>query len=169
MKYFKYVFLTLLVALSMVSCNSEDLDYDIEYTAIHPLGGQYVVTLTRNGKEIDMAYCTIANTVSNDPDKCWIRIGGVADGDSLHINGKLSCDIESLTFSGAQIKNLAGNITSSSETFTLTNGKLELKGIKAPSGTMADKISFTYTTTKDLGATYTVVGWRYTGWPEDDF
>lgn len=168
MKYFKYAFLTLLVTLSMMSCNSEDLDYDIEYTAIHPLGGQYVVTVNRNGKEIGMTYFTIANTVSNDPDKCWVRIGGVADGDSLHINGKLSCDVSALSFSGSQIENLAGNVTSSSETFTLTDGKLVLKGIEAPSGTVADKISFAYTTTKDPGATYTIVGWRYTGWPEDD-
>ena len=25
----------------LTACNSEDLSYDIEYTPIHPLGGQY--------------------------------------------------------------------------------------------------------------------------------
>ena len=56
---------------------------------------------------------------------------------------------------------------SSDETFTLTDGLIELNGITAPSGTITDRISFTYTTTIDPGATYTVEGYRYTGWAED--
>lgn len=111
MKHLKYVILMLLASCSLVACNSEDMDYDIDYTAIHPLGGQYIVTVSKDGADMGMMYCTIANTVSNDVDKCWVRVGSV---------------------------------------------------------TVADKISFTYTTSKDPGATYSVVGWRYTGWPEDD-
>lgn len=168
MKHLKYIFLMLLASLSLVSCNSEDFDYDIEYTPIHPLGGQYVVTVSKDGTEVGMMYCTIANTASNDTDKCWVRVGSVTTASAFNINGKISCDVPALSFSGSNIENLAGNVVSSTETFTLTDGKLELKGITAPSGTIADKISFTYTTSKDPGATYSVVGWRYTGWPEDD-
>ena len=72
-----------------------------------------------------------------------------------------------LSFSGADVMKLAGNVASSEETFTVDDGKLELNGATAPSGTIADKISFTYTTTVDPGATYTVEGYRYTGWTED--
>lgn len=169
MKHLKYIFLMLLASLSLMSCNSEDLDYDIEYTPIHPLGGQYVVTVSKDGTEVGMMYCTIANTVSNDTDKCWVRVGSVTAANVFNINGKISCDVPALSFSGSNIENLAGNVASSTETFTLTDGKLELKGVTAPSGTIADKISFTYTTSKDPGATYSVVGWRYTGWPEDDY
>ncbi len=68
---------------------------------------------------------------------------------------------------GTDIENLAGNVVSSDETFTLTDGLIELNGITAPSGTITDRISFTYTTTIDPGATYTVEGYRYTGWAED--
>lgn len=93
----------------------------------------------------------------------------VTEADVYNINGKISCDVKTLSFSGSNIENLAGNVASSTETFTLTDGKLELKGITAPSGTVADKISFTYTTSKDPGVTYSVVGWRYTGWSEDDY
>lgn len=168
MKHLKYIFLMLLASLSLVSCNSEDFDYDIEYTPIHPLGGQYVVTVSKDGTEVGMMYCTIANTASNDTDKCWVRVGSVTAASAFNINGKISCDVPALSFFGSNIENLAGNVVSSTETFTLTDGKLELKGITAPSGTIADKISFTYTTSKDPGATYSVVGWRYTGWPEDD-
>lgn len=160
--------LLLIAALSFTACNSEDNDYDIEYTAIHPLGGQYVVTITRDGETVVEGYrCFLANTSDNDVDKCWIRIGLYSASSVYCINGKISCDVKSLTFSGTNIENLAGNVVSSDETFTLTNGKLELNGITAPSGTVTDKISFTYTTTKDPGATYSVSGYRYTGWPED--
>lgn len=168
MRYLNYIFFMLFASLIMSSCNSEDLDYDVDHTAIHPLGGQYVVTVSRNGTELEMTYCTIVNTTSNDADKCWVRVGTVTAAGKHNINGKLSCDVKALIFSGSNIENLAGNIASSSETFTLTDGKLELNGIKAPSGTTADKISFTYTTTKDPEVTYLVEGWRYTGWPEDD-
>jgi len=166
-KYLSSFILFLVAALTFTACNSEDNDYDIEYTAIHPLGGQYVVTITRDGEKVTDTYCYLANTSANDADKCWVRIGSYNTSRTYCINGKISCDVKSLTFSGSDIENLAGNVASSTETFTLTNGKLELNGITTPSGTVTDKISFTYTTTKDPGATYTVSGYRYTGWPED--
>lgn len=167
-RYFTNFMFLMIAALTFTACNSEDNDYDIEYTAIHPLGGQYTCTITRNGETIQEGYnCYLANTSANDADKCWIRVGSYSASSTFCINGKISCDVKSLTFSGSNIENLAGNVASSTETFTLTDGKLELNGITTPSGTVTDKISFTYTTTKDPGATYTVTGWRYTGWEED--
>ena len=159
----------------LTACNSEDLSYDIEYTPIHPLGGQYTVSVSRNGAVVaEHVDCFLANTSDYDTDKCWIRIGAYnsanTPGDaakSYFINGKISCNVPELSFSGTDIMNLAGNVASSDETFTLTDGKLELNGATAPSGTVCDKISFTYTTTVDPGVTYTVEGYRYTGWTED--
>lgn len=168
MKKLTYI-LFLIATLGLAACNSEDLSYDVNHTAIHPLGGQYVVTVSRNGENPKQIYATLSNTVDNAANQCWIRIGGYTTAGMMGINGKISCEVKSLTFAGASIENLAGNVTSSKETFTVTDGKVTLKGITAPSGTVADKISFTYTTTKDPGAVYTVEGWRYTGWPEDDY
>ncbi|MEG1005587.1 MAG: lipid-binding protein [Bacteroides sp.] len=169
MKQITYICLFLLATLSLVSCNSEDRDYDIEYTAIHPLGGQYVVSIMKNGVKLIDSYCTLSNTTNNDADKCWIRIGSYTTAAAYAINGKIACDVPNLMFRATDIENLAGNVVTSTHKFTITNAKVELKGIKAPSGTIADKISFTYTTTKDPGVVYTVEGWRYTGWPEDDY
>lgn len=162
----------------LTACNSEDLSYDIEYTPIHPLGGQYTVSVSRNGAVVaEHVDCFLANTSDYDTDKCWIRIGAYNSANSANtpgdaaksyfINGKISCNVPELSFSGTDIMNLAGNVASSDETFTLTDGKLELNGATAPSGTVCDKISFTYTTTVDPGVTYTVEGYRYTGWTED--
>ena len=175
MKKFKYIYILLSCLWILTACNSEDLSYDIDYTPIHPLGGQYTVSVSRNGTVVaDGVYCFLANTSDYDVDKCWIRIGSYNSANthgntekSYFINGKISCSVPDLSFFGTDIMNLAGNVASSDETFTLTDGKLELNGITAPSGTVSDKISFTYTTTVDPGATYIVQGYRYTGWNED--
>ncbi|HAN13364.1 lipid-binding protein [Phocaeicola plebeius] len=175
MKKLRYIYMLLSCLWILTACNSEDLSYDIEYTPIHPLGGQYTVSVSRNGAVVaEHVDCFLANTSDYDKDKCWIRIGAYnstnTPGDaakSYFINGKISCSVPELSFSGADVMNLAGNVASSEETFTVDDGKLELNGATAPSGTIADKISFTYTTTVDPGATYTVEGYRYTGWTED--
>lgn len=168
MKKLTYI-LFLVATLGLAACNSEDLSYDVDHTAIHPLGGQYVVTVTRNGQNPKQIYATLSNTVDDVANQCWIRIGSYTTTTPMAINGKISCDVNSLSFSGTNVQNLAGNVTSSQEAFTVTDGKVALQGVTAPSGTVTDKISFTYTTTKDPGAVYTVEGWRYTGWPEDDY
>lgn len=168
MKQIKNLFVLLLTALAITACNSEDFDYDIEYTPIHPLGGQYTVTVSCNGTTVaDGVMCTIANTIENDKDKCWIRIGTVSADQVYCINGKISCNVSTLSFSGSDVENLAGNVASSSDRFTLTDGTIALKGTTAPSGTVADKITFSYTTSRNQGAVYTVTGYRYTGWGED--
>lgn len=167
MKLFKYLFIAMLAIVNLASCNSEDNDYDIEYTAIHPLGGQYAVTIYKDKTEVTKTYCYVANTVDNDADLCWVRLGSYTTATNWAINGKLKCDVKSLSFSGDQIENLSGNVPSSAQSFSIVNGKVELKSITAPSGTVTDKISFSYTTTKDPGVTYTVEGYRFTWWEDD--
>ena len=172
MKKFIYIF-TMLFAVVFSACNSEDLDYDIEYTPIHPIGGMYRVKIVDEaGAEVKLSssmYCFLSNTSDNATDKCWIRIGNYSTSASnaYAINGKIACDVKSLTFSGTAM-NLAGNVASSNENFTVANGKIELKGATAPSGTVCDKISFTFTRDNFPGKTYTVTGYRYTGWTETD-
>lgn len=169
MKQIKNIYLFLLAALTLMACNSEDRSYDVEYTPIHPLGGQYVVSISKNGTKVTDSYCTLSNTTNYDKEKCWIRIGSYSSTAIYAINGKIDCNVPALTFSGTGIENLAGNVVTSTQTFAIANAAVVLKGVTAPSGTLADKISFSYTTTKDPGTVYTVEGWRYTGWPEDDY
>lgn len=172
MKKFIYIF-TMLFAVVLSACNSEDFDYDIEYTPIHPIGGQYRISIVDEaGTTVKLSssiYCYLSNTSDYATDKCWIRIGNYNSGASNEwaINGKIACDVKALTFSGTAM-NLAGNVTSSDENFTINNGKIELNGATAPSGTVCDKISFTFTRDNFPGKTYTVTGYRYTGWTETD-
>ena len=76
MKKFRYIYMLLSCLWILTACNSEDLSYDIEYTPIHPLGGQYTVSVSRNGAVVaEHVDCFLANTSDYDKDKCWIRIG----------------------------------------------------------------------------------------------
>ena len=171
MKVFKYIAMSLFLTMSLVSCNTENDDFDIEYTAIHPIGGQYTVDITDETGTVVAEHqaCYLANTSDNSSIQCWIRIGNYNASAALasSINGKIGCSVADLTFSGSNVMNLAGNVTTATETFNVVGGKIELNGVEAPSGTIADKISFTYTRTNFPGKTYTVTGYRYTGWPED--
>ncbi|MDH6304478.1 hypothetical protein M2459_001211 [Parabacteroides sp. PF5-5] len=169
MKYLKYIFLLFISLLTVTSCETYG-DYDVEYTPIHPLGGQYRIHVyNAAGEEVYTNYCYIGNTSDYATDKCWIRIGAynLASSNAWAINGKISCNVDALTFSGADIMNLAGNVASSTETFTVTDGKVVLNGKTTPSGAKSDAISFTFTNSRFPGQSFKAEGYRYTGWSGD--
>jgi hypothetical protein len=168
MKQIKHLFFLLVSLVTLAACETYG-DYEIEYTPIHPLGGQYRITVYEGDQQVYRNYCYIGNTTDNDTDKCWIRIGAYnfAATNPWSINGKIDCNVAALTFQGSDIENLAGNVASSTGTFTLTDGKVVLGGVVAPSGTTADAISFTFTNSRFPGRTFRAEGYRYTGWGED--
>lgn len=176
MKFIKNI-LWVLLAFTVVSCSNED--YDIEYTNIWPMGGQYrIISLTdETGEELKSSisssnrYVYISNTVLDEADKCWVRIGSYSTGSSnfYGINGKVSCNVtnrQNMTFSGSGVENLAGNVASSSDTFSVEGVVVE-NGAKTPSTEVTESITMTFTNSKFPGKTYKVTGWKYTGWPED--
>ncbi|MDR1403118.1 MAG: hypothetical protein LBJ60_05385 [Tannerellaceae bacterium] len=169
MKQLTYIFLLFLSLLTIASCETYG-DYDIEYTPIHPLGGQYRIHVyDASGEEIYTNYCYISNTENYSTNKCWIRIGAYNAGAAQNwaINGKINCDVSSLTFSGDEVENLAGNMDYSAETFSVTDGKVVLGGSTTPSNTKSDAISFSFTNSRFPGQTFRAEGYRYTGWSGD--
>ncbi|MFT4224423.1 lipid-binding protein [Dysgonomonas sp.] len=169
MKQIRYISVLFLLLLGFASCETYG-DYDIEYSSIHPLSGKYRVTVTDEaGTQVYRNYCEISNTTDESTTQCWLRIGAysLSGANAYSINGKINCDLSSLTFSGTSIENLAGNVATSTNTFTLTEGKVVLNGATAPSGTVCDAISFTFTNSRFPGKTYKAVGYRFTGWSED--
>jgi hypothetical protein len=169
MKQIKYISILLLLLLGFASCETSG-DYEIEYSSIHPLGGKYRVTVfDETGAQVYRNFCEISNTTDGSTTKCWLRIGAysLSGTNAYSINGKIDCDLNTLSFSGTGIENLAGNVATSETTFTLTGGEVTLKGAKAPSGTVSDAISFTFTNSRFPGKTYKAEGYRYTGWSED--
>lgn len=176
MKFIKNI-LWVLLAFTVVSCGIDD--YDIDYTPIAPMGGQYrIISVTdETGEELKSKisssdrYVFISNTTAYDKDKCWVRIGrySYASSNFASINGKVSCDVsnkQNMTFSGTNVENLGGNVASSAETFTVEGVVVE-NGAKCPSTEVTESITMTFTNSRFPGKTYKVTGWKYTGWPED--
>ena len=165
------------LALLAVSCSNEK--YEIEYTAIAPMGGQYrIISLTdETGAELKSKvsssdrYVFLSNTVLDESDKCWVRIGrySYAASNFASINGKVSCNVsnkQNMTFSGTNVENLGGNVATSTSTFSVEGVVVE-NGAKCPSTEITESITMTFTNSKVPGKTYKVTGWKYTGWPED--
>lgn len=176
MKFIKNI-LWVLLAFTVASCSIED--YDVDHNAIFPMGGQYrIISLTDEAGEqlagklsSGVRYVYIANTVNNESNKCWVRIGNYSTGASSFygINGKVDCNVSNkanMTFSGSNVENLAGNVASSSATFTV-DGVVVEDGATCPSGEVTESITMTFTNSNFPGKTYTLTGWKYTGWPED--
>lgn len=176
MKFIKNI-LWVLLAFTVVSCGIDD--YDIDYTPIAPMGGQYriISVVDETGAELKSQisssdrYVFISNTTAYDKDKCWVRIGRYSYKSSnfASINGKVSCDVsnkQNMTFSGTNVENLGGNVASSTETFTVEGVVVE-NGAKCPSTEVTESITMTFTNSRFPGKTYKVTGWKYTGWPED--
>ena len=177
MKSIKNILLGIL-AFAAVSCSIEN--YDIEHNAIFPMGGQYrIISLVdETGEELagkianGSRYVFLVNTVNDDADLCWVRIGGYSTNPATAfygINGKISCDVSdrsNMTFHGKDVENLAANVASSPYTFDVEGVVVE-KGATAPSGTVTESIKLTFTNSCFPGKTYTVTGWKYTGWSED--
>ena len=169
MKQIRYISVLFLLLLGFASCETYG-DYEIEYSSIHPLGGKYRIIVTdETGAQVYKNFAEISNTSEESTIQCWIRIGSysLSGANAYSINGKINCDLSTLSFSGSNIENLAGNVASSTNTFTLTDGKIILKGATAPSGTVSDSIYFTFTNSRFPGKTYTAQGYRFTGWSED--
>jgi len=177
MKFIKNIVWVLFASL-MVSCGIED--YDIEYTAIFPMGGQYrIISLTdETGTELKSKlsnsdrYVFLSNTVLDESDKCWVRIGrySVAPSNFYGINGKVSCNVtnkQNMTFSGSNVENVAGNNYSSGTTFSVEGVVVE-NGATCPSSEVTESITMAFTHSAFPGKTYKVTGWKYTGWPEDN-
>lgn len=176
MKYIKNIFWVLL-AFVTVSCGIDE--YKVDHNAIFPMGGMYRIISCTDEAGAEVAgsitsserYVYVANTIDNDSDKCWVRIGNYSTAATKFygINGKVSCNVsnkQNMTFSGSGVENLAGNVASSSNTFSVEGVVVE-QGVKCPSGEITESITMTFTNSNFPGKTYKVTGWKYTGWPED--
>ncbi|MDR1980423.1 MAG: hypothetical protein LBQ39_02225 [Tannerellaceae bacterium] len=169
MRQITYILCLFIAFVGLASCETYG-DYEIEYSSIHPMGGMYRITVTdESGNMVYRNFCHLFNTSDESTTQCWIRTGAynLSGANAYAINGKISCDLKTLTFAGNNVENLAGNVVTSTTTFSVTDGQVVLQGVTTPSGTQADAISFTFTNSRFPGKTYTVVGYRYTGWSED--
>ena len=173
MKPIKYLFFMMFALVALASCDTYG-DYDQEFSPTYPLGGQYYVKVydsnnqempmhTASGSNVYGTYLYLYNTADNDKDKLWIKLPSDILFDA-GILGKISCDVNARTFSGTASNLEADGKTAVGE-FTVTSGLMTEQGATTPSNGKADAIEVKYTLN---GKTYTVKGFRWTGWPEDE-
>lgn len=167
----------------LASC-TEGTDFDINYTPIAPIGGQYVVTVSygfdktksdvefwadpTNVKDSLQIYAYLSNTTFFDTDSAWVRIGSYSARNGYNINTKVFIDMSNYSFSGLNINNFVGNSITPVDSVTI-NGFCTHNNFVAPSGATTDYISFIYSRTDLPGYHWKVEGWKYTGWAEDDY
>jgi len=147
-------------------------DYEIEYTAVYPLSGEWYVTFTdisvTPNVTTGLMMISTYNTTENSNNQMWIRSTSTSTSAAYtgRFRGKINCDVENLSFEGDQVSN-AYYTTSPIPTFNISGGKVEPDAYTTASGGKADKITFQMTDTRKPGKTFTVSGFRRTGWVED--
>ena len=166
MKQINKLLVILLALLTFSSCETYG-DYEIEYTAIYPLCGEWVVNVTGEdgGVLAEGVTSNTYNTTDDATDKMWIKMS-VATND-WGVRGKIHCDVASKSFDGDGIANLlhADDGINSTVTFNIS-GKVIVDGYTTQANTKVDAIEFTLT---QNGKSMTVKGFRKTGWEGEDY
>ncbi len=166
MKQINKLLVILLALVTFSSCETYG-DYEIEYTAIYPLCGEWVVNVTGEDGDVlaEGVTCNTYNTTDDATDKMWIKMS-VATND-WGVRGKIHCDVTSKSFDGDGIANLlhADDGINSTVTFNIS-GKVIVDGYTTQANTKVDAIEFTLT---QNGKSMTVKGFRKTGWEGEDY
>ena len=166
MKQINKLLVILLALVTFSSCETYG-DYEIEYTAIYPLCGEWVVNVTGEDGSVlaEGVTCNTYNTTDDATDKMWIKMS-VATND-WGVRGKIHCDVTSKSFDGDGIANLlhADDGINSTVTFNIS-GKVIVDGYTTQANTKVDAIEFTLT---QNGKSMTVKGFRKTGWEGEDY
>ncbi|MDR3328731.1 MAG: hypothetical protein LBS63_01305 [Prevotellaceae bacterium] len=174
MKTIKNILLMLAAAAALNGCENYS-ETEIEYSPIFPLSGEWRIRVTDADVDtlVTKTMYTFAtyNTADNVATQMWIRTtssmaGGV--GALGAVRGKVSCDVAGLSFSGADVENLAGTAALANTSFSISEGKVTRDALTMPSQAKADKISFKLTSMHKPGKTYLLEGYRRTMWPEDE-
>ena len=171
----KKIYKLLAVLLAIVTFSSCETygDYDVEYSPIYPLSGEWIVNIyDANGQLLPDAEgytCNTYNPADNVADKMWVKMSTASA--TWGILGKVNCNVQGLDFSGDNVPNLVDSAdgTTSETTFTISGGKVTLDGYDTKTGYKADAIEFTLTSSKYPGQTMVVKGFRKTGWAGEDY
>ena len=100
----KKIYKLLAVLLAIVTFSSCETygDYDVEYSPIYPLSGEWIVNIyDANGQLLPDAEgytCNTYNTADNVADKMWVKMSTASA--TWGILGKVNCNVQGLDFSG---------------------------------------------------------------------
>ncbi len=174
MRMIKKLFILCFILVFAASCETYK-DYEIEYSPVYPLSGEWVVRFTDTSvtpATSGLFILSTYNTAENSTDKMWIRATSTsATAANIaytgRFTGKINCNVAAKTFGGENTANTYYT-TAPLHTFTITGGTVLTDGYDTATGGKSDKITFTITDTRKPGKTITVSGFRRTRWLDDE-
>lgn len=174
MKLIKKLFILCLFLVVAASCETAK-DYEMGFTPIYPLSGEWMVRFTDPSVATPTSGIFVMstfNTADNSSNQMWIRVTSTsATAANIaytgRFDGKISCDVAAKTFSGESVVNTYSTATTAL-TFTITGGTVITDGYDTATGGKSDKITFTMTDSRKPGRTFTVTGFRRTRWLDDE-
>ncbi len=165
-KIIKYICFALVIFIS--SCNDSDLYDGLDFmnedgTKSEKFAGTWYVKFNDFHND---TWCLVKtyNTTENEKNVFWVKFYGVkVDGTRekpfmLKTSGK-----DDLTFVSQENQEVHG----SSDNASIT-GKIENNSYTTANGNVTDKLTITVVYDSEPDKTYTLVGYKRTGWEEDD-
>ncbi|KAA5828140.1 hypothetical protein FPF71_04705 [Algibacter amylolyticus] len=160
-KYIVISILSLFFVSSLVSCDETE-DADAGGTKTEAMAGDwYVQTFVGDNLVLDYQLMSTYNTAANNQSEIWVD-------DHHHIwdfKVKTPVNVSALTFSGSDLES---SVDDYDVNVTITNGTITKGDTETSGGNMSDGISFDAEFSDDAGTTYTIKGYKRTGFAEDE-
>lgn len=170
MKAFYKIVICCLLLVAASGCETYK-DYEIEYSPVYPLCGEWLVRFTdisvTPNTTSGLIVLSTFNTADNSTTRMWIRTTSTSSAYPGRFDGKIDCNVEGRTFTGSNALNTYYTV-SPVPSFTITDGIVITDGYDTATGGKSDKITFTMTDTRKAGKTYKISGFRRTRWLDDE-
>ncbi len=170
MRLIKKLFILCFFLVFATGCETYK-DYEIAYSPVYPLSGEWLVRFTDTSVTPNVTTGIIVmstfNTADNSSTQMWIRTTSTSTTYMGRFDGKINCNVSGLTFSGDNISNTYFTVAPLN-TFTITEGTIIINGYDTATGGKSDKITFKMTDTRKPGKVYSVSGFRRTRWLDDE-
>lgn len=155
LKKLSYLFLSLALITSFVSCDQVESVPDASEIAIQDLMGTWVVSIDVEGETAaEHIVISTYNNSANTSDAMWLD-------DQEHYYGlkaKVNLDFDGSTFSGTDLDELYYEVK-----VTITDGTIIKGGATAPSGDVVDSIYFKAEFSDSPGTIFEHYGYKSTG------
>lgn len=180
MRMIKRLFILCFFLVTAASCETYK-DYEIEYSPVYPLSGEWIVKFTDTSVTPNVTdkitVLSTYNTADNSTTQMWIRDVTSTSGATAvpyyvipvtgKFCGKINCSVAGKSFSGENINNTQVT-TGTIPTFTITEGTIVIDGYDTATKGKSDRITFKMTDSRKGGKVYSVTGFRRTRWLDDE-
>lgn len=158
---FSKLLLFVMIGGLVISCDEGGEPEAGATSTVEMSGDWFVQTFVGDDLVLDYQQISTYNTAADDGTQMWVD----DHGHIWDFKVKSPINLDALTFSG---ETLSSNVDGYEVSVTITNGIIEKNGTTSTGGTTVDKISFDAEFSDDAGTIYSMVGYKRTGFPEDE-